>query len=84
MQSLRKLLRKLRTSKTKPEDDEMLFIYGYYKQATMGDVSIEWPGMLDLKGKAKWDAWNEQKRTFKEDAMKEYVNKIELKKKYGT
>ncbi|ELK37040.1 Acyl-CoA-binding protein [Myotis davidii] len=44
--------------KTKPADDEMLFIYSRYKQATVGDVNTEWPRMLDLKGKAKWDAWN--------------------------
>lgn len=40
--------------------------------------------MLDLKGKAKWDAWNALKGTSKEDAMKAYINKVEdLKKKYG-
>ncbi|EPY75892.1 acyl-CoA-binding protein [Camelus ferus] len=70
--------------KTKPADDEMLFIYSHYKQATVGDVNTERPGMLDFKGKAKWDAWNELKGTSKEDAMKAYVNKVEeLKKKYG-
>ncbi|XP_036729171.1 acyl-CoA-binding protein-like [Balaenoptera musculus] len=70
--------------KTKPADDEMLFIYSRYKQATVGDINTEWPGMLDLKGKAKWDAWNELKGTSREDAMKAYVDKVEeLKKKYG-
>ncbi|XP_070097890.1 acyl-CoA-binding protein isoform X2 [Equus caballus] len=70
--------------KTKPADDEMLFIYSHYKQATVGDVNTERPGMLDLKGKAKWDAWNALKGTSKEDAMKAYINKVEdLKKKYG-
>ena len=24
----------------------------------VGDVNIDRPGMFDLKGKAKWDAWN--------------------------
>uniref|UniRef100_A0A8C9QWL8 Acyl-CoA-binding protein n=1 Tax=Spermophilus dauricus TaxID=99837 RepID=A0A8C9QWL8_SPEDA len=42
------------------------------------------PGMLDFKGKAKWDAWNQLKGTSKESAMKAYVDKVEeLKKKYG-
>lgn len=69
---------------TKPADDEMLFIYGRYKQATVGDVNTERPRTLDFKGKAKWDAWNELKGTTKEDAMKAYINKVEeLKKKYG-
>lgn len=39
--------------KTKPADDEVLFIYSCYKQMTVGDISTEWPGMLDFKGKVK-------------------------------
>lgn len=49
--------------KTKPADDERLFIYNCYKQATVGDINTERPGLLDLKGKAKWDVWNELKGT---------------------
>ena len=38
-----------------------LELYGLYKQGTEGDVSTSRPGMFDLKGKAKWDAWNSNK-----------------------
>ncbi|XP_060631467.2 acyl-CoA-binding protein [Anolis sagrei] len=70
--------------KTQPIDEEMLFIYGHYKQATVGDVNTERPGMLDFKGKAKWDAWNKLKGMSKEDAMKAYIAKVkELQEKYG-
>ena len=31
------------------------------------------PGMLDLKGRYNWDAWNSLKGTKKEDAMKQYI-----------
>ena len=31
-------------------------IYALYKQATVGDINTERPGMLDFKGKAKWDS----------------------------
>ncbi|XP_033020468.1 acyl-CoA-binding protein-like [Lacerta agilis] len=51
----------------------MLGIYSHYKQATVGDVHTDRPGMLDFKGKAKWDAWNSLKRMSKEDAMKAYI-----------
>jgi acyl-CoA-binding protein len=34
---------------------------------------IEKPGMLDLTGKAKWEAWNGKKGVSKQDAMKSYV-----------
>ncbi|KAH0500459.1 Acyl-CoA-binding protein [Microtus ochrogaster] len=70
--------------KTQPSDEEMLFIYSHFKQATVGDVNTDRPGLLDLKGKAKWDSWNKLKGTSKESAMKTYVEKVEeLKKKYG-
>uniref|UniRef100_A0A8D0RJM5 Acyl-CoA-binding protein n=2 Tax=Sus scrofa TaxID=9823 RepID=A0A8D0RJM5_PIG len=79
-----KAAEEVKNLKTKPADDEMLFIYSHYKQATVGDINTERPGILDLKGKAKWDAWNGLKGTSKEDAMKAYINKVEeLKKKYG-
>ncbi|CDS40408.1 acyl coenzyme A binding protein [Echinococcus multilocularis] len=42
-------------------DDDKLYLYGLYKQATVGDVNTAKPGMLDVKGKAKWEAWNGRK-----------------------
>ncbi|XP_078260551.1 acyl-CoA-binding protein isoform X2 [Rhinoraja longicauda] len=70
--------------KTKPSDEDMLIIYSLYKQAVVGDVNTARPGILDLKGKAKWDAWNGQKGTSKEEAMKKYIEKVqELKGKLG-
>ncbi|KAG9476536.1 hypothetical protein GDO78_003204 [Eleutherodactylus coqui] len=70
--------------KTKPTDDELKELYGLYKQSTVGDINIECPGMLDLKGKAKWEAWNSKKGLSKEDAMSAYVSKAnELIEKYG-
>ncbi|KAG8509579.1 Acyl-CoA-binding protein [Galemys pyrenaicus] len=53
-----KAAEEVKNLKTKPTDEEMLFIYSHYKQATVGDVNTERPGMMDFKGKAKWDAWN--------------------------
>ncbi|XP_039187690.1 acyl-CoA-binding domain-containing protein 7 [Crotalus tigris] len=70
--------------KSKPIDDELKELYGLYKQATVGDINIECPGMLDLKGRAKWEAWNLKKGISKEDAMKAYISKAnEMIQKYG-
>ncbi|XP_053119939.1 acyl-CoA-binding domain-containing protein 7 isoform X1 [Hemicordylus capensis] len=70
--------------KTRPTDDELKELYGLYKQSIVGDINIECPGMLDLKGKAKWEVWNEKKGMSKEDAMKAYISKAnELIQKYG-
>ncbi|XP_069504497.1 acyl-CoA-binding domain-containing protein 7 [Ambystoma mexicanum] len=70
--------------KTRPTDDELKELYGLYKQATVGDINIDAPGILDLKGKAKWEAWNLRKGTSKEDAMAAYISKAkEIIDKYG-
>ena len=59
-------------SKT-PSNDDLLELYALYKQATAGDVSGSRPGMLDLKGRAKYDAWAKKKGLGKDDAMQKYV-----------
>lgn len=59
--------------KTRPSNDELLELYGLYKQAADGDVSGARPGFLDLKGRAKYDAWSAKKGTSAGDAMKKYV-----------
>ncbi|XP_033368440.1 uncharacterized protein LOC107215556, partial [Parus major] len=70
--------------KTRPTDEELKELYGFYKQATVGDINIECPGMLDLKGKAKWEAWNLKKGLSKEDAMSAYISKARaMVEKYG-
>ena len=35
---------------SKPNNDEMLETYAFYKQATVGDCNIKRPGMFDPKG----------------------------------
>uniref|UniRef100_A0A671LPE0 Acyl-CoA-binding domain-containing protein 7-like n=1 Tax=Sinocyclocheilus anshuiensis TaxID=1608454 RepID=A0A671LPE0_9TELE len=47
--------------KTRPTDQELLDLYGLYKQAIVGDINTDKPGITDLKGKAKWEAWNSRK-----------------------
>lgn len=37
----------------------------------------ERPGMLDFKGKAKWDAWNGKKGMSQEEAKKLYIEKVQ-------
>ncbi|KAL0579046.1 acyl-CoA-binding protein (ACBP)/diazepam binding inhibitor (DBI)/endozepine (EP) [Marasmius crinis-equi] len=69
----------------KPSQDEQLYFYKYYKQATVGDVNISRPGMMDFTGKAKWDAWDSVKGTSQEEAHQKYVEKLlEILKKTDT
>ncbi|XP_029310129.1 acyl-CoA-binding domain-containing protein 5A-like isoform X1 [Cottoperca gobio] len=62
-----------------PSDDMMLMFYSYYKQATMGPCNIPRPnGFWDTHGKAKWDAWSSLGNITKEEAMKNYVEDIQM------
>ncbi len=66
----------------RPGNEALLDLYALYKQATIGDATGSRPGMLDMVGRAKYDAWVKLKKTSKEDAMKQYVAYVEkLKKK---
>ena len=65
-------------------DDELKEVYALYKQGTIGDVNTSRPGMLDIKGKAKWDAWNGKKGMDQKEAKEKYVALVaQLKEKHG-
>ncbi len=57
----------------RPSNDDLLALYSLYKQATAGDVSGKRPGMLDVKGRAKYDAWAKRQGMSAEDARAAYV-----------
>lgn len=56
-----------------PGTSDMLALYALYKQASAGDATGSRPGLFDVKGRAKWDAWNEKKGTSREAAADQYV-----------
>ncbi|MGQ0505175.1 MAG: acyl-CoA-binding protein [Myxococcaceae bacterium] len=64
---------RVKTLPKRPSNDVLLELYSLYKQATEGDVQGKRPGMLDLAGRAKFDAWTGRKGTVKETAMQQYV-----------
>ncbi|CAB3234675.1 unnamed protein product [Arctia plantaginis] len=64
--------------KSLPSDNDLLELYGYFKQATVGDADpAKAPGFFDLRGKAKFEAWSKHKGLSKEDAQKAYIAKVE-------
>ena len=68
---------RVKTLSTRPSNDTLLELYSLFKQATEGDVQGKRPGMLDLKGRAKYDAWAGRKGLGKEAAMQQYVALVE-------
>ncbi len=57
----------------KPSNDDLLELYGLFKQATVGDVTGKRPGMLDVKGRAKHDAWEKRRGMSAEAARAAYL-----------
>ncbi|KAK1596371.1 acyl CoA binding protein [Colletotrichum navitas] len=71
----------------KPTNEELLELYGLYKVGTGEEISTAAkPGMFDLKGKAKQNAWQKvvDDGTTPEQAQEKYVALVNsLKEKYG-
>jgi diazepam-binding inhibitor (GABA receptor modulator, acyl-CoA-binding protein) len=67
-----------------PGTDELLELYALYKQGSGGDATGSRPGMLDFKGRAKFDAWTAKKGMKPEAAQQAYVDLVtKLTTKYG-
>jgi len=69
--------KRVKTLSRTPDNDTLLELYALYKQGTAGDVSGKRPGMLDLKGRAKFDAWTAKKGMSKDAAQEAYVNLVD-------
>ncbi len=54
-------------------NDVMLALYALFKQASTGDASGSRPGMLDIRGRAKFDAWAKHKGMSKDAAIEAYT-----------
>jgi diazepam-binding inhibitor (GABA receptor modulating acyl-CoA-binding protein) len=61
---------------TKPDTTTLGFLYGLYKQATVGDNNTNRPSVLDVKGTVKWNNWNNYKGYSKYQAEVEYIKLV--------
>ncbi|EFA79625.1 acyl-CoA binding protein [Heterostelium album PN500] len=69
----------------KPTNEELLELYGLFKQAKEGDNTTAQPWAVQLEASAKWKAWTALKGTSKDDAMTKYIALVDsLKAKYAT
>ncbi len=64
---------RVQTLSKRPSNDTLLELYALYKQATEGDVQGKRPGLLDVKGRAKFDAWTGRKGLGRDAAKEQYV-----------
>lgn len=56
--------------------DQKLKLYGFFKQAKEGPCTSTKPGIFDITGKAKWDAWKKLGAMSSLEAMGQYVKLV--------
>lgn len=61
----------------KPDNETLLKLYAFYKQATGGDVKGKRPGFTDFAGRAKYDAWAKIRGKSEDEAMQAYIDLVE-------
>ena len=70
-------IKKVKLLKEKPCDNDMLMLYGLFKQSTIGDINTERPSFWDLVGKSKWDSWKSHQGLPKDEAKEKYIALVE-------
>ncbi|TDV38105.1 acyl-CoA-binding protein [Paraburkholderia caballeronis] len=61
----------------RPGNLTLLRLYALFKQATEGDAHGDRPGMTDIVGKYKYDAWAALQGTAQQTAREQYVELVE-------
>ena len=65
-------------------DDELLELYAWYKQATIGDINIKEPSFIYFKDNKKWNAWKSKEGNDIYNSEVSYITLVnKLIKKYG-
>jgi diazepam-binding inhibitor (GABA receptor modulator, acyl-CoA-binding protein) len=69
--------KRVKTLTRAPSTTDLLELYALYKQGSAGDVEGKRPGMLDIKGRAKYDAWAGKKGLTRAQAQEAYVGLVD-------
>ena len=64
---------KVKSLKKRPDNATLLQLYALFKQGSEGDATGERPGPLDLKTRAKFDAWKGLSGLSQDEAQARYV-----------
>ena len=61
---------------TTPNTNELLKLYGLYKQSKVGNIKEDSSNFLDVKEKMKAEYWEKEKGKDSESAMTEYTEYV--------
>jgi len=53
--------------------EQQLFVYGLYKQATMGDAPAITVGIASMRARTKRSAWEKNRGMARENAQEKYI-----------
>lgn len=67
----------VKTLTSNPGNEMLLKLYSNFKQATVGDAQGKRPGMMNIAGRAKFDAWTGLKGQSKDQAMETYIGLVD-------
>ena len=67
---------KAKKLETRPSNEDLLCLYGLYKQSTEGDCTTSKPSIFYVKDRRKWNVWNECKGISKDNSMRLYIEKV--------
>lgn len=64
-------------TKTSPtSNDDLLILYGLYKQITQGNCNTPQPWAVQVEHRARWDAWFAHCNMNKNEAMQKYIQNV--------
>tara|TARA_Y100000389_G_scaffold144831_1_gene143255 strand:- start:20743 stop:21027 length:285 start_codon:yes stop_codon:yes gene_type:complete len=62
---------------SRPSDKDLLYLYGMYKQAQIGNCTVDDPSKLNFEQYSKWNAWKQNYGIEKSVAKAFYINKVD-------
>jgi acyl-CoA-binding protein len=68
--------KKVHSLTSKPDNATLLELYSFYKQGKFGNNNQKRPGLLDIKGRKKHDAWENLKGMTPDDAKQKYIELV--------
>jgi diazepam-binding inhibitor (GABA receptor modulating acyl-CoA-binding protein) len=67
----------IRDAKPAMDDAQKAEIYGLFKQGSLGDNTVDKPGLMSgFEARGKWDAWEAKKGMSQDDAKQAYVDLV--------
>jgi diazepam-binding inhibitor (GABA receptor modulator, acyl-CoA-binding protein) len=72
-----KKVEEVRNLTYKPENEELLELYAFFKQSTEGNCTKDEPSYFNLKERAKYFEWKKIENMEKEMSMKLYVKLVD-------